>query len=352
MKVASERKFIRGIPNTGPKNLCHMTCAHMVLQYHGENMLLCRFIPLSGFTFGSLYVNDGKFIYPWTCACPCLDAMCFMAEQLGYNYEVITGDWDLAWSQVKAFIDQGKPIVAGPLPINFYAYNPRVDPTIAWDSFCVICGYDKENVIIHDDFGLNYVSQSLEVLKTSWMEGAKICPVISRTPFFFVVKDKVRSYEELYVLQNSLKRIQELVRGKEFSESKWGGLIGEKRLAQDIKSLFGLPKTRKLAAVLTLIQNMFFHLGNTGRSDNASLFHYYADKVPEEGDKQKLLMLARIYEEEASLYLEGMYKTRSTIQKLNEEESGVESQARGLSEVVNRIIKKDERAIETIQTML
>ena len=126
------RRMIPAVPNTGRHNSCHINCCHMALQFKGENIPFPKFVPLSAFTFGFLYVNDGKFILPAISGCPCRECMKFITEQLGYSYEIISGEnLDSVMPKIKDCIDANQPLVAGPLPMELYRESTAtiIDPT-------------------------------------------------------------------------------------------------------------------------------------------------------------------------------------------------------------------------------
>jgi hypothetical protein len=231
----------------------------------------------------------------------------------------------------------------------YSSFNPRVPTVSVWDSFCLVCGYDEENLFIHDIYGLGYAPVSFNNFRSAWEEGKRLCPVIppEKVPFFFVVKEKVRSYKEWEVFKNSLKRAQGLLQGEELSPSMQTGLIGERRFCHDVKDHFSVPKGKTLSTILRLLQNVTFFLGSQGKGDIACSIRYYAPMM--EDERERLLRMAQIYEEESLTYLRAVGKTRFIIENIDKEGFELEPHFYELYNLVTGIIKLDEEALETIQ---
>jgi len=347
------KRLISAVPNTGRHNSCHINCCHMALQFRGENIALPEFIPLSTFTFGFLYVNDGKFVLPAISGCPCRDCMEFITEQLGYSYEIINGDsLDSVMPGLKECIDANQPVVAGPLPMELYReFNPQA-PVTGLDSFCIITGYDDEaqKLFLTDTFGLGYMPVGFEKLASGWEAGKRLCPkdIIPNVPFLFVVKEKVRDYDELAVMENSLKRAYQLGKGKEISESISLGLVGQKKFLEDLKSGLGLGK-EKLGLGLTMIREFIGLIGAQSRGDIVYFLHDYARKLSEKTRRAQVLKLADLYEKERFVFIEILKATSIALEDL---EAGrkVEPHFSVVHDKVKRIVDLEEQSLALLGT--
>lgn len=325
----------------------------MLLQFHGVNIPLPRFIPLSTFTFGFQYSNDGKIIVAAPLGCPCQSCMAFITEQLGYSYEIIVGEElsDL-WSKAKQYIDSDRPIVAGPLPMELYQqYNPQA-PLTGYDSFCVVCGYDEENntVFITDTFGLGYMPISMDSLESGWRKGKRLCPkaLIPQVPFLFVVKEKLRAYDELEVARNALKRACNLMKGQELSDSLSLGIIGEKKFARDLENQFHISDTNKLAIVIGLLRDLLFLIGSQAKGDIAYLLRDFAAKASSQGERSQTLSLAELYEAEQTIYMDAL-KTSSLTSKAIEAGSEFAPYFETLHKQMKEIVNLEEKALDILQ---
>ena len=347
--------MIPAVPNSGNKNCCMINSLHMLFQFHGENIPLSRFIPLTAYTFGFFYSNNGKLILGWPFGCPCLDAMTFISKQLGYDFEVIKGDiWKTVWEEVREWLDNGIPVLVGPLPIRIYSYNPRV-PQTSWDSMCVICGYDrsKKIVFINDTFGLSYVPIQINDLELSWSEGKQLCPVLPEVPFFLVAKKKVMAYKESDLIKNMLKRASQQIEGRKISETLYTGIIAERKLANDIGSHFNTSNKRVLVAILSLLRNVTFFCGNQAKSDIACLLSDYTYKLPPEVDRKKILKLEEVYEEESSVYLEALGISGHLIGELQKDVKIVNASFFNiLQEKMETLVNLEEKAKNLLQVIV
>ena len=344
-------KVIQAIPNTGRHNACHMNACHMVLHFHGVNIPLPRFIPLSTFGFGFMYLNDNGRILASASGCPCRGSMSFITEQLGYDYETPTAqDIKSPWLQIKEYIDSGLPMVAGPLPMDLYRqHNPQA-PLTGLDSFCVICGYDddRSTVYLTDTFGLCYMQVSRDSLEQGWEVGKRLCPVeiIPSVPFLFVVKGKKKSsYDELEVTRNALKRACEQMEGKALSDTVSTGLVGQKRFLNDLERRFNLEE-RKLPIVASIIRDFACLIGAQSKYDIAYFLRDYASKLAESDGR--VSGLAGLFEQEGSLYLEALGEYSLNAKGI---ESGLEIEPyfHKLYELMSRIISLEEEELGILQ---
>ena len=336
------------VPNTGNKECCMLKSLHMVLQYHGESLPLHRFIPMTAYPFGFLYSVTSRGVMPWPLGCPCLDAMTFITRQLGYDYEVITGDWESVWERAKVFIEDKKPLVAGPLPIEMYRYNPKAPARAQWDSFCVVCGYSDETIFIHDTFGLSNVPLSYEEMKSAWEKGTQLCPILPKVPFLMAVNRKVGSYNEEEVTLNALKRALSLIRGERISESMYTGILGQRRLAEDVGSHFGIPWGNKLIGITSLLRNVTFFVGAGLRADIASFLHYYAGTATE--DRADILRLGDIYHRQSSLYLSAL-RASSFLLDSTSNEADIAASFRDIQDRIEGVVAAEEEALDCLANL-
>ena len=299
--------LIQVLPNTGNHSCCHIKSLHMVLQFWGENIPLPKFVPLSTFHFGFLYINDGKSIVPSFSGCPCQECQSFLTEQLGYAYEILSGEFEDVWPKIIEYVTDNKPILIGPLPMELYRqYNPQIPPA-GLDTFGVVCGYDKDGsrLFLTDTFGLSYVPINREDLASGWEKGKRLCPpeLIPHVPYLLIVKERVKPYQELEVADNALKRACQLLKGRKISDSLYLGLEGQKKLCEDLKRGFNLEE-RKLRAVTMLLRDFVFFAGAQSRGDFIYFLHDYSSKLPSFSKKDQILKLVGVYEQEHSLFLD------------------------------------------------
>ncbi|MDY6973057.1 MAG: hypothetical protein SV775_12095 [Thermodesulfobacteriota bacterium] len=344
-------KVIWAVPNTGRHNACHMNSCHMVLHFHGVNIPLPRFIPLSGFGFGFMYLNDGGRILPSASGCPCRDSMSFITEQLGYEYETLAAkDIDSLWLVIKEYIDNGLPLVAGPLPLDLYRqHNPQA-PATGFDSFCVISGYDEDRstVYLSDTFGLCYMQVSRDSLEQGWEVGKRLCPVeiIPSVPFLFVVKGRKKSgYDELEVSRNVLKRACEQVEGKALSDRVSTGLVGQKRFLRDLGNRFNLEE-RKLPVVASVIRDFVCLIGAQSKFDIAYFLRDYASRIVEA--KGRISDLAVLFEREGALFLEALGHFTLTSNII---QAGLESDCyfSRLHEIFSQVVSLEENELRILK---
>lgn len=346
------KNLIFAVPNTGRHNSCHINSCHMIFQYLGENIPLPKFIPLSTFTFGFLYLNDGKFILPAVSGCPCRDCMAFITEQLGYTYDIVSGEsLEAVFPKIKGYIDNHIPMVAGPLPMELYRqHNPQA-PLTGLDSFCVINGYDEENkkLFLTDTFGLGYMPVDFESIASGWKAGKRLCPkeLIPDAPFLFVVKEKVKSYTELEVIGNALKHAYQLIKGRKISNSLLLGIEGQMQFCEDLKQGFNLPED-KLKVILSLIRDFVFLIGSQSRGDIAYFLRDYYNKISDMQRKKQILELAIIYEQEQFLYLDCL-RISSLALKDAEEGREISSYFPIFHKTVNDVVHLEKEALTVLE---
>lgn len=344
--------IVPAVPNTGRHNSCHINSCHMILQYRGENVPLPKFIPMSSFTFGFLYVNNGKFVLPAVSGCPCRDCMSFVVEQLGYDSAVFSDeDPGAVFKKVKEIIDSGNPLVAGPLPMDLYQKNNPQAPSTGLDSFCVVCGYDEDEglIFLTDTFGLGYMPVPIEEFEAGWKKGKRLCPneLIAETPFLFEVGEKRSNWDEQTVVRNTLCRAYELGKGKTLSGSVSLGIEGLRRFSEDLDRGFGLD-SEKHPAIITTIRDFTFLIGAQSRGDIVYFLNEFAANLPDNYEKGQVLRLMGVYKEELTLFMDGLRVCSEALD--GQKEGQTDSLFSSIKRQVGGVIGIEEEALGILET--
>lgn len=312
--------ILPAVPNSGHRFGCMYYSCQLLLEYIGTSIPVHRFISLTAAPFGFLYHNDGKFVMSIPYGCPCQEGMKFISTHLGYQPLVLDQpEWETAWNQARKTLARGVPLVAGPFPMRLFNFNPRIEGEPLWDHFCLVTGYQDDQIVINEMFGFSGIPIPLEEFKKIWVERGILCPreLLPNTPFFFGVRpgEKDTGLTEEEMLPHVFHRGMSLLEGKQFSSNTWSGLQAQEKLISDLHRGFGFDSVRKLVAILRQFSLVTFTIGHQVKYDLAVLLESF-----DPGNVPAWQQLIDIYMQESRLYFEAINICTRAIGEANDKD--------------------------------
>lgn len=335
------------VPNNGHRFGCMFYSCQLLLEYLDTPIPIQRFISLTGTSFGFVYHNNGKFVMALPYGCPCQEGMKFICSHMGYQPLVFDhDDWETAWSLARETLACGIPLVAGPLPMRLFNFNPRFEGDLLWDHFCLVTGYQDNQIIVNEMFGFSGVSIPMKDFEKTWAEKGVLCPreYISKTPFFFGVQPgkKDAGLSEKEIMPFVFRRGMSLMEGKQLGSSNWKGLRAIERLIEDLRAGFRSASPRKLVAILRQLCLITFTIGHQAKYDLAVLL-----ERNDPGRVPAWKQLADIYMQESKLYFEAIGICRQGIGEATKERN-VENYLDAVALQMGEILKLEKDAYDCL----